>query len=58
MRDEIDRQIEVLLSKATDRPGPNDPMNMVGLGSTLLAAQMFTKSTRDKRRKDGNNQSS
>lgn len=40
----FDQQIADLLSKAAERPGPNDSMGMVGFAATLLAANMFVKS--------------
>jgi hypothetical protein len=45
---EIDQQIEKLLAKAAEKPMPQDPMNMVGFGSMLLAAKMIELRTRQR----------
>lgn len=51
----FDQQIASLLQKATERPGPNDPLGMVGFFSALLAGGMFVKSEERKmnRREEG-----
>jgi hypothetical protein len=39
-KEAIEQQIVDLQRKAVERPGLNDQMNMVGFGSTLLAAKI------------------
>lgn len=60
---EIERQIQNILDQAAERPMPNDPMNMIGLGNALLAAKMITLWAKQKNerldygeiKEDGNN---
>ena len=39
----VNQQITDLLNKAAQRPGKDDPLGIVGLGSTLVAVQVWVK---------------
>lgn len=39
----VEQDIARLMEQAAARPGPDDPMGMVGFGSTWLAATLWIK---------------